>query len=134
MKVGYKVWLDNKGKAFGDGPYELLKRVDETRSLHRAAKEMRMAYSKAWRLIGAMEKRLGFPLIERQVGGLSGGGSLVTIQGKNLLKQYEGFRKDVNASLENIYRKHFHTPFGDSNPRPTRGRRSRKCPACAKGK
>jgi molybdate transport system regulatory protein len=47
VKVGYKVWLDNKGKAFGDGPYELLKRVDETQSLHRAAKEMGMAYSKA---------------------------------------------------------------------------------------
>jgi len=22
MKVGYKVWLDNHGKAFGDGPSE----------------------------------------------------------------------------------------------------------------
>jgi len=69
MRIGYKVWLDNKGKAFGDGPYELLKRVDKTHSLHRAAKEMGMAYSKAWRLIGAMEKRLGFLLIERKVGG-----------------------------------------------------------------
>jgi hypothetical protein len=58
VRVGYKVWLDNDGKAFGDGPYELLKRVDETHSLHRAAKEMGMAYSKAWRLIGAMEKML----------------------------------------------------------------------------
>ena len=29
MKIGYKVWLDNNGKAFGDGPYELLSRVEE---------------------------------------------------------------------------------------------------------
>ena len=70
MKIGYKVWLDNDGKAFGDGPCELLERVEGTHSLHQAAKEMGMAYSKAWRLIGAMENRLGFLLIERKVGGL----------------------------------------------------------------
>jgi molybdate transport system regulatory protein len=107
MKIGYKVWLDNNGKAFGDGPYELLKRVEETHSLHRAAKEMGMAYSKAWRLIGAIEKRLGFLLIERKVGGLSGGGSRVTPQGKKLMKRYNYFQKDVNTSLEKIYRFHF---------------------------
>ncbi len=107
MKVAYKVWLDNDGKAFGDGPYELLKRVDETHSLHRAAKEMGMAYSKAWRLIGTMEKRLGFLLIERKVGGLSGGGSLVTFQGKELMKRYKHFQEDVSTSLERIYRTHF---------------------------
>ncbi len=107
MKVGYKVWLDNNGKAFGDGPYELLKRVDETHSLHRAAKEMGMAYSKAWRLIGAMEKRLRFLLIERKVGGPSGGGSRVTPHGKALMKRYRHFQEDVNTSLEKIYRTHF---------------------------
>jgi len=107
VKVRYKVWLDNDGKAFGDGPYELLKQVDETHSLHRAAKEMGMAYSKAWRLIGAMEKRLGFLLIERKVGGLSGGGSLVTPRARNLMNHYERFRKDAEKGLEKIYRKHF---------------------------
>jgi len=107
MKIGYKVWLDNNGKAFGDGPYELLKRVEETHSLHRAAKEMGMAYSKAWRLIGAMEKRLGFLLIERKVGGLFGGGSRVTYHGKELMKRYNCFQRDVNASLKKIYRTHF---------------------------
>jgi len=29
MKVTYKVWLDQDGKAFGNGPYELLKRVEK---------------------------------------------------------------------------------------------------------
>ncbi len=111
MKVSYKVWLDHHGKAFGDGPYELLKRVGETHSLHRAAKEMGMAYSKAWRLIGAMEKRLGFLLIERKVGGLSGGGSRVTADARHLMNHYEGFRRDAKASLERIYHRHFRSSF-----------------------
>jgi len=113
MRIGYKVWLDNNGKAFGDGPYQLLKRVEETHSLHRAAKEMGMAYSKAWRLIGAIEKRLGFLVIERKVGGRSGGGSRVTSQGKELMKRYKHFQKDVNASLEKIYRTHFNFEEGE---------------------
>jgi molybdate transport system regulatory protein len=54
-----------------------------------------------------MEKRLGFSLIERQVGGISGGGSQVTIRGKALMKRYKQFQKDVNTSIETIYRSHF---------------------------
>ncbi len=107
MKLLYKIWLDNNGKAFGDGPCELLKRVETTHSLHRAAGQMGMSYSKAWRLIGAMEKRLGFPLIERKVGGPSGGGSQVTLEGKELMIRYGLFQKDVKTSLEKLYRTHF---------------------------
>jgi molybdate transport repressor ModE-like protein len=72
MKVGYKVWLHNGGKAFGDGPYELLRRVEKMTSLHRAANHIGMSYSKAWRLIQTLEERLGFSLLELKVGGQSG--------------------------------------------------------------
>jgi molybdate transport system regulatory protein len=107
MKLLYKIWLDNNGKAFGDGPRELLKRVETTHSLHQAADQMGMSYSKAWRMIGAMEKRLGFTLIERKVGGPSGGGSRVTIEGKELIRRYGLFQKDVRTSLDRLYRVHF---------------------------
>jgi len=107
MKVGYKVWLDNHGKAFGDGPYELLKRVETLMSLHRAANQMGMSYSKAWGLIQTLEERLGFPLLIRKVGGSSGGGSKVTSRGKDLMSHYERFRRDVEKGLVKIYDKHF---------------------------
>jgi len=107
MKIGYKVWLDNHGKAFGDGPYELLRRVEKLLSLHQAANQMGMSYSKAWRLIQTLEERLGFALLERKVGGPSGGGSRVTSQGKDLMSHYERFRRDVEKDLVKIYDKHF---------------------------
>ena len=107
MKIGYKVWLDNNGKAFGDGPYELLSLVEKMISLHQAANQMGMSYSKGWRLIRTLEERLGFALLERKVGGQSGGGSHITPQARNLMKHYERFRKDVNTALEKIYLKHF---------------------------
>jgi len=107
MKIAYKVWLDQNGKAFGDGPYELLKRVEKTESLHQAAKQMGMSYSKAWCLIRSLEERLDFPLLGRKVGGQFGGGSLVTSEAKILMKHYERFRRDVERTLEKIYQKHF---------------------------
>lgn len=55
LKVVFKVWLDNNGQAFGKGPYELLKGVEETDSLHQAANQLGMSYSKAWKLIQTME-------------------------------------------------------------------------------
>jgi molybdate transport system regulatory protein len=58
MKVTYKVWLDQDGKAFGNGPSELLKRVEKTGSLHQAANQMGMSYSKAWCLIRTLEESL----------------------------------------------------------------------------
>jgi len=107
MKVAFKIWLDNNGKAFGEGPYELLKRVEKTNSLHEAAHQMDMSYSKAWKLIQGMEKNLGFSLLDKRVGGLFGGGSQVTPEARNLMKHYGRFHKDVKEALEKIYLKHF---------------------------
>lgn len=107
MKVGYKVWIDNDGKAFGEGPYQVLKRIEETGSLHKAAMDLNMSYRKAWLMLQAIEKRLGFALLERRVGGVSGGGSNITPGGKKFLKSYEGFREDVKTVLEKTFRKHF---------------------------
>jgi molybdate transport system regulatory protein len=107
MKLSYKVWLDHHGKAFGDGPYELLRQVDKMNSLHQAANQMGMAYSKAWHLIRTLEQRLGFPLLERKAGGPSGGGSRITPQAKELMRLYGRFRKDVEEAMGKIYRRHF---------------------------
>ena len=124
MKIGYKVWLENNGKAFGDGPYELLRRVEEKMSLHQAAHEMGMSYSKAWGLIRTIEKRLGIALLERKVGGQSGGGSQITPKASILMRRYERFRVDVERTLEKIYQKHFGSPPSPhlSPPQGERGR------------
>ncbi|HUJ88843.1 MAG TPA: LysR family transcriptional regulator [Syntrophorhabdales bacterium] len=107
MRVLFRVWLDNNGKAFGEGPYRLLKGVEKLGSLHQAAMEMKMSYRKAWLTVNACEERLGFALIDRQTGGASGGGSHLTVKGKNFVKRYEEFRSETNKTIERIYRKHF---------------------------
>ncbi len=106
MRIAYKVWLDKDGKAFGEGPFRLLKLVEKTGSLHQAAMQMRMSYRKAWLTIGAIEQRLGFPLIERHTGGLSGGGSTITPRGAEFMQHYEHFRADVKEALESIFKQY----------------------------
>lgn len=127
MKLLYKIWLDNHGKAFGDGPYELLKWVEKTKSLHRAAQQMGMAYSKAWRLLGMLEERLGFPLLERKTGGSSGGGSRVTPTAKEFMNRYGRFQKETRDTLEKVYRKHFgSSPHPVPPPRGEKGKKGGK--------
>jgi molybdate transport system regulatory protein len=107
VKVVCKIWLDHRGKVFGGGPCELLKRVEKTNSLHEASSQMQMSYSKAWKLIQAIEKRLGFPLLDKQIGGRSGGGSRLTPRAKELIKRYERFETDAREAVEKAYQKHF---------------------------
>ena len=107
MKIIFKVCLDNNGEVFGKGPYELLKGGNETNSLHQAANQLGMSYSKAWRLIQIVEKRLGFAFLDKKVGGLSGGGSRVTPEGKEFLRRYERFESDAKKVIEKTYQKHF---------------------------
>ncbi len=107
MNAVLKLWLDQNGKAFGDGPHELLKRVEETGSLHKAAVQMGMAYSKAWKLIRMIEQRLGFRLLEREVGGRWGGGSRITPQAEAMMSCYEAFREEAQEAVKVIFQKRF---------------------------
>jgi molybdate transport system regulatory protein len=107
MKVLYKAWLDNNGKAFGEGPYELMQRIEETGSLHQAAKELKMSYRKAWLILHRCEEKLGFHLLKRTIGGVSGGGSQVTPRGRKMMVNYQKFRCEADQSLKRIYKKHF---------------------------
>jgi molybdate transport system regulatory protein len=121
MKAAFKFWLDQRGKAFGDGPCELLKRVEMTGSLHKAAAQMGMAYSKAWKLVRMIEQRLGFRLLEREVGGRLGGGSRITPPAKELMSCYAAFREEAQEAVNRIFHKRFrsfreHGPKGSTRP------------------
>lgn len=71
MRLRYKIWLETEGKAFGEGPLQLLRQVDKLGSLSMAAQELNMSYSKAWKLINLLESNLGFKLLQREIGGNS---------------------------------------------------------------
>ncbi|GAA0181357.1 LysR family transcriptional regulator [Clostridium sediminicola] len=108
MELGWKVWIkDNESKIFGKGPRSLLVKVEELGSLRKAAIAMNMSYSKAWNLISKMEDVLGFTVLEKQIGGVSGGGSTLTKEAKDLMKKFNNFEFEAQKTLEKIYKKYF---------------------------
>ena len=94
MKAVTRVtFLDEEGeKFFGEGPARLMRGVEQQGSLRAAAMAMKMAYTKALKLVKQAEAALGFPLITRTTGGKTGGGSVLTLEGKPWLSQYEAYR------------------------------------------
>jgi molybdate transport system regulatory protein len=108
VKLAFKLWLtDEEGKAFGPGPAQLLACVDETGSLRQAAAQLRMSYNKAWWNIRTMEKRLGYSLLTRTVGGNAGGGSTLTPEGRDLLDRYRALEEEAAQVLGELVAKHF---------------------------
>lgn len=108
LQLRYKLWLEKEGeKVFGDGPLDILRRVERTGSLRKAAEEINMSYSQAWNLLKNLEKRLGFPLLKRRVGGERGGGSEVTAEARELMTKYEMFRQRAAQSLNLLYQEAF---------------------------
>lgn len=103
-----KIWLENKGeKVFGDGPWDLLSRVERLGSLRQAAAEINMSYSQAWHLVSILETNLGCPLLEKKAGGSKGGYSVITPEGLRILRAYDHFRREAQNNLEELFKKHF---------------------------
>lgn len=98
---------DNNEKFFGEGPYRLLRGIEENGSLRATAIKMGMSYTKALKLINNAEKELGFKFITRVVGGKSGGGSCLTDEGRSWLSKYESYRDACIEENERLYRKYY---------------------------
>lgn len=107
MRLMYKLWLDYRGRAFGDGPARLLDGVQQSGSLRKAAQDLGMSYNKAWRILHAAEQRLGFPLLDRSVGGTAGGGSQLTAEAQDLLRRYRALAAEVAEVTQAAFDRHF---------------------------
>ena len=104
LQVRSKIWLEVDGEpVFGQGREELLHLIQTGSSINAAAKVMGIPYRKAWTYIDAMEKRLGFPLVNRQRGGTGGGESTLTPHAVKMLEKFnllqQGFNDMVNSKF-----------------------------------
>jgi molybdate transport system regulatory protein len=108
VRAGHRVFFHEQGEPlFGPGTFDLLVLVDETGSLHQAAKLMGMSYNKAWRAMRQAEDHLGLKLLERRTGGPDGGGSVLTKDGVRLMERFRAFLDEADADLARLYQKYF---------------------------
>ena len=97
-----------RGKPLVDGKLvTLLHLIEETQSVRHACEQMQISYSAAWNLLNTTEDSLGYPLVQRNKGGPSGMGSLLTEKGRALLSAFDQFESEARNSIEKLYHTYF---------------------------
>jgi molybdate transport system regulatory protein len=95
LKPAFRLWMeDGKNEVmFDQTDAFLLRRIGETHSLTEAAKEVGISYRNAWDRVKMMEEKLHRRLVDTKVGGRTGGGATLTVDGSQLLKEFRKTRK-----------------------------------------
>ena len=105
-KIKSRIWIETKGEILlGEGRVRLLKAIDETGSLSKAAKSLNMSYKKAWSLIDAVNKRADRPVTKSNIGGKGGGGATLTNYGKKLVSAFESINSNCWQFLDQEIKK-----------------------------
>ncbi len=93
---------------FGRGVADLLHGIETYHSLSLAAKHMKMAYSKAWRIIHQAEESLGIQLLSR----MGKKGSELTQEGTLFLNTYEEIEQKTLKLAKDIFEKNYKAEEG----------------------
>ncbi len=101
FNITSRIWIHSENGTFlGEGRIELLRRIQETGSISKAAKRMKMSYKKAWELVNSMNSQYNEPLVLGSVGGLHGGGSVLSESGKEMVVLFTQLQERNKAFLK----------------------------------
>ncbi len=106
-KIKSRIWIEEGDNVLlGEGRVRLLKAIDKTGSLSKAAKSLQISYKKAWTLIDAVNKSSRQPVTVASIGGKGGGGAVLTEYGKKLIIAFDEINKNcwnyLEAQIEKI--------------------------------
>jgi molybdate transport system regulatory protein len=98
MEIKYKIWIEKDGKViFGKGRDDILKAIEDRKSLNAAAKKLEMSYRAAWGRLKASEERMGMKLVEA---GPKDKSIQLTVQARAIIERFEQLEGDVEALLQ----------------------------------
>ncbi|WP_379966303.1 winged helix-turn-helix domain-containing protein [Epilithonimonas sp. UC225_85] len=109
------LWIEyNEEKFFGPGRIELLQHIDETGSISKAAKEMKMSYKKAWNMINELNSQTRIPFVILKTGGKEGGGAVLSEAARDMIVYAQELRMRFQEFLKietNKFKKDFFQTF-----------------------
>lgn len=100
FKMRIRVYASDR--MLGPGQMELLAHIGASGSLSAAAKQMRMSYMRAWKLVQNLNRDPAQPMVEMSRGGARGGAARVTTFGKKVLALYQTMERK-SARVANPY-------------------------------
>jgi molybdate transport system regulatory protein len=105
MKISTRIFItDDPGIPFmGPGPVRLLERIDEYKSINKAAKSMSLSYVKALNILNRLERCLGEKILVRKRGGNERGGASLTPYAEKYIRTFKGLEKEINDFARNEF-------------------------------
>lgn len=108
MQPRSNYWIEKDDKVvLSEWRVALLEAVERTGSINAAAVERGVHFRVAWRKLKEMEDGLGVKLTQRAVGGKHGGGTSLTPEGRDYVRQFREF----TAGLKGLVDKQFQRAF-----------------------
>jgi len=105
----YNLWIEKDEEVvLSTWRVNLLEAIGSTGSITAAASEMDVPYRRAWERIREMEQRLGFSLLDTEIGGSGGGGAVLTENAKDFIARFQQFELGMEVEI----RKRFQDAFG----------------------
>lgn len=106
IHLHYKIWMadENEAGILGDGKWKMLKLIEEKGSMKAACDALGYTYRRTWGNLKKIEKFFGFALLEKHRGGSEGGRTVLTPEGRKLVKAFDSFHKNVDDKIQEGFR------------------------------
>ena len=98
------------GAVLGGARIRLLEAIDKFGSISKAAQRIPMSYKAAWDALDDLNNLADFPVIERNIGGVGGGGTKLTDYGRKLVAMFRAVEDEYQAAMD-----HLHSAVAGSN-------------------
>jgi len=95
--LSVRIDLDTEAR-IGPGKIQLLENIRACGSISAAGRAMNMSYRRAWVLVDDINRICGRAAVERQIGGKSGGGAILTPFGLSLVARYRKIEYHVESA------------------------------------
>lgn len=95
IQIKGNLWLEIAGLQIGQGRARLLEKIKELGSISQAAQSSEISYRQAWAMVNEMNKGAKKKIVIKTKGGNNGGGTILTNEGENLLKQFHQMETDL---------------------------------------
>lgn len=97
-----KLLLEVMGWPSVNPTLSLLQALDQTGSINSAANALGIQYKSAWQQLDRISNMLPYPLVEKKAGGKGGGGSVLTVEGKQLLIRTRRLQKEFSRFMQDL--------------------------------
>ena len=92
------------GALLGGGRIRLLEAIDKLGSISKAAQRIPISYKAAWDALDDLNNLADFPVIERSIGGVGGGGTKLTDYGRRLVAMFRAVEDEYQAAMDHLHR------------------------------